>query len=758
MLYTVTDYECKKTGSNNGVGVPPEQVPVAVVTTWRVVGGEFANVLTYFHPTYTQPYGFKFYKISDATGGISLIRDSFRKVGELSPETSSELIEQHFSGDNDVLTETNGGNLLGLANDFKDEFFAGVTQTPATLWDYMVRKYGNAAGFWCNTLTGGQIINVNAQMDNVTDESCPFDKASSTGFNNVYPADLSFTGNDYGNVATVYPAYCDDDNKKQRYVMARLIFGDINPQQTNALHFDVYVQGNGGPTIDVKWKAINTDPNFSLQAVRVKMCRYWEPIAFFPEDLFTTDTHGVLVPSATAERINRYFTWSQSEHFTYMGAFQNETSNVSEPAKIAMYGVDGIANGVTLLLRFDYLEYLDNQEQRTWGNIAMVHIPMQRTDNGECSATIKSGTNYNEKYSTTVALHFEAPPDDTPPGGGGDDDDPPPPTPPQPDPPFPADEPVGFPGKAILTQTYCMGETALENIGSKLWSQSYFDVLKIQSNPIENIISCKWFPMNLSGVARSVKVGNIDFQTTGTYITDNRYISSWMEYTYTGNECTWTDPQGITYALPKYMCCSPYTRLKLHLPYAGVVELDASDFINNKLRVRFVVDLVTGDMLYFLQCGASHAPYMTVAGKMGVDIPLTATNRAQTELAIASKTLSAVIGAAGSLASGQALGAAAFGSSIVSAVGMDMTTQRTSTQSPTCASFENLAIYLEVVFPQHKASKGFAESHGYPTNLKKKLGECRGFTKVDSRTVIDVAMTEEENRMLEELLTNGIYV
>lgn len=754
MLYLNTSYR----NDCNGVIADPlgPDMQVTTHTTFNCIGGDYARVCVYFNNDFGQPNGFTFLRILDAAAGSRFSTQWYRKVSTEEPETGARNDGEHRVTDNDVLTTTNGGNLLDLANMFKDEFFAGVTQTPESLFDFLVRKYGNANGFWVNSnVVSLDIWNYN-QMSTVTESGVEFDHAACQGFNQNYPTGYNFVGLDYGVVVNSYPASADTDTKKLKYVMAKLIFSEINPEQRNALHFDVYVQSNNGPTIDVKWKAVNTDSNFSLQAVRPQLWRYWEPLAFFPEDLYTTE-NSVLVPSATASRIHKNYTWPQSEHFTYLGAFQSETSNLAEPAKIAMYGVDGIAGGVTLLLRFDYLEYVNNQEQRTWGNIAQVHIPYKRTSDGECTAIIKSGSDKNPKYSTTVSIHFGSPGDDDNPPPG-DNDDPPPPTPPQPDPPFPQDEPVGFPGKAILTQTYCMGDVALENIGSKLWSQSYYDVLKVQSNPIENIISCKWYPMNLSGVARSVKIGNIDFQTTGTYITENRYISNWMEYTYTGAECAWTDANKTTYTLPKYMCCSPYTRLKLHLPYAGVVELDASDFINNKLRLRFVVDLVTGDMLYFLQIGSSHAPYMTVAGKMGVDIPLTATNRAATEMAIAGKTLSAVIGAAGSLVSGQALGAAAYASGIISAVGMDYTSQRTTTQSPTCASFENLAIYLEVIFPQHKASNGFGPTHGYPTHLYKKLSECKGYVKVDTRTKINLAMTQEENRLIEDALTHGVYI
>lgn len=696
-----------------------------------------------------------FFKIN--TTGVTLASDDESHTNVQHDSRTNYVHEQHLLSDTDVLTETNGGNILQLANQFKDEFFEGVTQTPATLFAKMKEWHGNANGFYAPIGLAYNFLPINNLLyaATYTNIQNAFDRGDTPRFSHIYPGAVHFTGSNYGTFIQSFPAGLND-NEKDQYIIATLLFSDITAVDEANLQFDVYIQGTKAPTIDVKWNK-TTEADFNLQTIAPQVFDAWRGI-ITPADsaLYYTDTQsGVTVPRVNADTFRQKgFAWTQSDHFVYLTEFNSRYGSWSFVERMAQFGADGIANGVYLALRFNERMYADNSEVIKWGDLYEVYIPYNRQDNSECTVRMIANSRNGATFSTTCVLHFGPPPDDKKPGD--DTPPPPPPTPPGFDPEFEPYEPTGFPGDAILTQTYCMNGTVLENVGSKLWSQSYWDVLKIQSNPIENIISCKWYPMNLDGVAREIKVGDISFGING-YKRANRYVSPWLSYTYTGNEATW-DEAGTTYTLPKFMCCSPYTTLKLHLPYAGTVQLDASDMINNPLRVRYVVDLVTGDMLYFLQIGTKQAPFMTVAGKMGVDIPLTASNRAQTELASASKQLSAVIGAAGALMGGNVGGAAQAATSIVSAAGMDFTSQRTATHSPTCASFENTAIYLEISFPMFKESAGFKYSHGYPTHKWVTLKNLKGFVKVDARTKIDFAMTKEENDMIENALINGVYV
>ena len=764
MMILKSEYQNRASGDSGGLS------PKAVTAVYdrQFTGGLGAICFCGWHPTYNMPQAAELIAIGDPTNGC--VENTHYLVQEAggSSDSGVSVVATHLLTDNDVLTSTNGGNLLALANKFKDVFFAGETQTAATLFEYMREKYGAYVGFFATVSlsTGFEYIKDPQGIHDGDWANIDINYAhgEALSFNQIYPNNISFGGDEYGNIVSAYPSMVETDQDKSNFVVASLIFGDINPVDDTHLHFDVYIDGTDSPTLDVRWKAITKGDNFSLQTVAPHVYNSFqvltEPNPPYGASEGDTRVHPILWTQGLDPRyfVDNGFTWSGSYHTTYLSLFDSRTSNYSALEKKAYFGADGIANALDFCLQFQERQIINNAEVMTYGQAFNVHIPKQRSSDGECIVSEIANSQSNTTFTTTVSLHFNAPPTD--PSGGGGNDDPsitPPPYTPTGQPDFDPHKPTGFGGHSILTQTYALVASGLENIGSKLWSQSYWDVLKIQSNPIENIISCKWYPFSLTGADADIIIGNINFGYRAPKIS-NIYHANIGSHTYTISDCEWKDGNNKTHSLPAFMCCSPFTTVKLHLPYAGTVQIDASEYINKKLSIELVIDLITGDLLYLLYMGSNNAPYMTVAGKCGVDIPLTASNRAQTELASASKQLSAVLGAAGSLMGGNVVGAAQSASSIVSAAGMDFSCQRTATHSPACASYENKAIYIEFSFPKFVESEGFKNSHGYPAHKWTTLSSCKGFVKVDNVARLNIAMTEEENRMIEALLTEGIYV
>lgn len=749
MLELKTQYQNKATG-DNGHGVPVNNDTNFV---WTSMQAAFVNIQENTRVELWALNGSAcgFHYEIDTEWGDPPEHDVYPN---LYPETYYPATDTRF------LTATNGGWLLNLANLFKDYFFEGVTQTAASLYAFMVNKYGNHTAFHYQVIMGvGPVLDFDNRHDGDWESvEIQWPKATARGYSGIFPQSWNFAG-DYGEFIRGFPEGVEEGDRGD-YCAAKLIFGDDRPIENTHLHFDVYINGMDSPTIATRWSAIEVGENFSLQLVQPQIYnRFAQTGQGDSFNDFYVNSDGVRVPMLThptsgAEIYrDKSYTWSQTANDQYIGLFNSRYGNLSGLEKVALFGVDGIADAVYLVFRFNYKTYIDNAEKIVWGDAIKLKIPKHRDANNLTDETIQESA-YGTSFTTSLTIHYGLPPQDNDDNPPGDDD--PDPDPPWEDPEFDPYEPTGYDGNAILTQTYSMPALTLQNVGSKLWSQSYWDVLKIQSNPIENIISCKWYPFSVSGVVREIQVGDIAFGINGEKIS-SIYTMTVGTYTYTGNECNWTDANtGKIYKIPKFMCCSPYTTVKLHLPYAGTIQIDASDFIGKPLKVKLIIDLITGDMLYLLYMNG--APYMTVAGKIGVDIPLTATNRAQTELASASTQLSAVIGAAGALMGGNVMGAAGAASSIVSAAGMDYTSQRSATHSPACASFENRAIYLEFSFPKFVESEGFRYSHGYPTHKWITLSKCSGFVKVDNIARLDVAMSEEENRMIEELLTEGVYV
>lgn len=535
---------------------------------------------------------------------------------------------------------------------------------------------------------------------------------------------------------------------------------------TEKLRFNVYLDGvigQKGPNIAITWT--NTAGATSeLSNVLIKPHIWTYPCLGLDNPVtptFNVDViqeNGITVPNDSALKFNNTYNWDASMQTDYIGMADRITSQYNMLSKVTLFGIDGIPNYTRYFLRFDYTEAGGD----TFGDLWYVDIPYEYEGAAYVTPVVLLNSSTNDLYDTEVIVIGGTPPeepeddpDSTEPGYDGTDPDPsgngPYPLPDLPD--ITGYESTGYPGQAVLTKTYKMTSARLQNLGNKLWTQSYFDVLKVQSNPIENIIACRWYPMSITTVTadQDVVVGDVNTGVKGDVV-GTTYRKTIGTYKYTGTITS----NGKTFTFPGYLGYSPFTTIKLYLPYVGVIQLDATEIYNRTLSIEYIVDLITGDLIVFLKLNGF--PYMNLSGKMGVDIPLSGTDRAQVQIASASRALTATIGAAGHLMSGDMLGGAgAAASGMMSMAGLDYSTQRVITHSSVCASYENRAIIMEIQGPKAYKSDGYAKQHGFPSNIYTKITKGMGFIKVAKRSVINVAMSDTENRELEQILTSGCY-
>ena len=648
---------------------------------------------------------------------------------------------------NCLTPESQSNSLITLANQFKDIYFGGVTQTAATLFSYLENMYGDANGFFYVRTAGG---NLYATQRIGTVDTCVTEYGSAP--NSVltwYPSNVITWGNEY-----VLPSDVDSADA----IAAALIFGpEISPQK---LIFDVYVDGvigQKGPQTIVKWHDYN-DSDSSIIAhelVKVKIWGFGYMQNMTDPTVYVHAEEGINVPNPASVRYSGEFSFDDSQSaYVYVSSANSWYSDYSALDKITYFGIDGVPDHLGFFLRFDYTT--DNGD--TWGDLYCVNIPYEYEGAAYVTVTRISGSDNNKLYDTIVNVIGGLPPSDPeldpdePPAGEDPEGDP------SSDGPYAPDgyedlsdgEPSGFDGDAVLTTTYSMPKLTMQSVGADLWSQTYYNVLKVQNNPIENVIACKWYPMSITGTPNTpIKIGDVTLGVSADKI-GTMYTKSFGSYKHV-----------TTTGRPGYLSMTPYCVVKLHLPYVGVVQLDATEIYKRTLSGKYVVDLITGDVLVILYLDGN--PYMTLTGKMGVDIPLTSTNRVQTELAAASRTLSAVIGGAGHILAadaGGAVGAAASG--IMSIMGMDYSSQRCTSHSPACCTYENLWIFVEVQYNPTKVSAGYKAQRGLPAHLYQTLQYMKnqggGFVQIDGRTTINVAMTDEENRMLEQIMTSGFYL
>lgn len=525
--------------------------------------------------------------------------------------------------------------------------------------------------------------------------------------------------------------------------------GEIYPIRETA-YFDIYVNGTDKPSLFVNWTA----PDY-LSPV-IAQPRVWlgcDALVTIAPEFITDETTGLQIPNAGAWYVDNMQSpsYAGSMDTTYLSVMEVFEKYLNPVSKVEMWGFDGVPACVRFYLRLDYGDEI--------GELWRAEIDV----NGSARASAVSSSGNAHQYWTRVRFHvgepdYVPPQDDDDYARGtnitGDDTgkyD-------SSDIPDPDDftTPAGFDGNGVLTTTYAVSAATLRNIGQKLWSQDYFNVLKIQNNPIENIVSVKHYPFALTGTAQEVKVGDVAFGVTGDKVASVHIIPI-GSYTYTGH-------------FNNYLDLAPFTVVKIFLPYCGMFQLDPADILGCKIGVRYYVDLVTGQCMARLfldeNSDGNAIPYMSVYGNMGIDIPLTSTDRVQTEIRATGAAISALGSMAGHMIGGDALGAAVSGATgALNIAGADYTSQRTTSQSPVCACFDTQDVFIMIERPASEyvetgAKSGYKHLHGLPSNKYKSLSSfpAGSFIQVDGRTDINIGMTADENRMLEELLTKGVYI
>ena len=118
-------------------------------TEWRFQNGGYAQVVYAINGVQADLKRLEFFCL-DAVS-MCYVQRKYTATNEHGT-TNVDWGNQTYLHPNYMLTATNGGWLLTLANQYKDVYFGGVTQTAATLYEYMRDRYGDYPAFAYNNL------------------------------------------------------------------------------------------------------------------------------------------------------------------------------------------------------------------------------------------------------------------------------------------------------------------------------------------------------------------------------------------------------------------------------------------------------------------------------------------------------------------------------------------------------------------------------------------------------------------------------
>lgn len=297
----------------------------------------------------------------------------------------------------------------------------------------------------------------------------------------------------------------------------------------------------------------------------------------------------------------------------------------------------------------------------------------------------------------------------------------------------------GYTAHSLLTTTYAMTPTRLQQIGRVLWSDGFMDNIQLVNNsPIENIVSVKMFPFSISGTDENIMLGNVSTGVNGAKVSN--------DYSYKKT----IGSMSITKKYNSFLDYAPFTKLSIFLPFIGYKELDTDVYMGRTLKVEYITDLVTGACKAILY--ADNIPTDDFDGSMGIDIPITGSNRAQVE----SGYIMSAVGGGMQLASGNIGGA--IGTVLNGAMSKYSSTTK-GNASPSCGAYQTRNIFVVYNRPSWQDLGAFNHTHGRMCNQSKLLNGLHGFTKVaDGVDLSTIPCTEEERTMIKEYLTRGIYL
>ena len=399
----------------------------------------------------------------------------------------------------------------------------------------------------------------------------------------------------------------------------------------------------------------------------------------------------------------------------------------------------GVKSPVTIIVQFEYFEtttvvpkdtssymycelYPNEKDGHMYGNIGFCKVGEHstwfvKTDSGDGSTfTAHDGTEGSDGYTKDDDKGYDDNKDK-------DDDD--------------ADTNVLSSGIGVLTSTFHMTKERLVQLGQFLWSGSIFDQFSlINNNPIENIISCKAIPYAISGTTQEITLGNVKTGVNGEKISQNfskQTIGS----------------VAIAEHYKNFLDYAPYTNVIIYLPYIGFKELDTSLVMGKTLRIEYTLDVITGGCLAQIYVGKIRLYEFT--GNIGVDISITASNRAQVEGAY----INAGVGVISSAMSGNVTGAV---NSIIGAATSQYHYSGTGNPSPSCVASTNRTCYVVIDRPQYQQLKAFNHTRGRMCCLSKTIGSLKGYTVCDGNIDISgISATDEEKEEIVNILSSGFF-
>lgn len=306
---------------------------------------------------------------------------------------------------------------------------------------------------------------------------------------------------------------------------------------------------------------------------------------------------------------------------------------------------------------------------------------------------------------------------------------------------------------------WLIGKTELKSLSDFLWSANFVEnVQKFFNDPrqiIQGIVISDVLPLDYNTTPSEIKAGGISTGINGNKLNKQFERYDMGKLTINKRLKDNTDKGGI------YFDYSPFTSLKLFLPYCGEHSLNPDDIVGKTLKLSYTVDHLSGVCCAHLTiAGSTDECHYNFTGQMGVQIPLSAEDYGGFYRAILSA--GAAVGgalattAAGGMTAPMAIGSAANAISNIANMGRDVS--YTSGGGSISGELASEYPYITIEEPDPFMATNQKHYTGYPCFSTYKLKNMSGYTKIMAIHLDGLSCTESEREAIRAQLSNGVII
>jgi hypothetical protein len=301
-----------------------------------------------------------------------------------------------------------------------------------------------------------------------------------------------------------------------------------------------------------------------------------------------------------------------------------------------------------------------------------------------------------------------------------------------------------------LLHVYNPTTTQINEFGAWLWTTFSGDLIetlsKLFNNPMDAVIGLHelYATPITSSDNTTIKAGYLDSQVASRLVSE-RYCQI---------NC---GAVSVPEFWGNYLDYAPYTKTFCYLPFIGMVELNTDDIVGSGVEISYKIDSYNGSCIALIttaKSGSTSCVTYQYSGNCAVEIPITSGMKSAMQSALIGAATTALVAATGG--SGAMLGAALIGG--VRGASTKNLVQHSGTFGSSYGAMGLKKPYIIVKRPKQKVVAGYNDNYGYPSHKMIRIADCTGYLKAIEVDVVSPTATENEKKMIEKLLKDGVFV